>query len=54
MLKDMNLISEYKIDLRVFCEFLSQIKEGYSTNNNPYHNYDHGVSGKPFFFFFFT
>jgi len=46
ILNDMNLIEEYNIDLKVFCDFVSQVREGYCSHNNPYHNYDHGVSGK--------
>jgi len=46
LLNDMSLIEEYNIDLKVFCDFVSQVREGYSSHNNPYHNYDHGVSGK--------
>jgi len=44
ILKEMNLIAEYKMDSKKLCEFVTQIRDGYNFYNNPYHNYDHGVS----------
>ena len=45
MLNDMNLITEFNIDLGKLSEFVSRIKDKYSYRKNPYHNYDHGISG---------
>lgn len=44
ILNQTNLVKEYNIELNKLCEFVSQIKDGYTKNNNPYHNYDHGIS----------
>lgn len=44
ILNQANLIKQYDIDLNKLCEFISQVKDGYCKNNNPYHNYDHGVT----------
>jgi len=45
ILKEMNLMTEYKIESKKLCEFVTQIRDGYNYYNNAYHNYDHGVSG---------
>mmetsp|Transcript_24543 Transcript_24543/g.21720 ORF Transcript_24543/g.21720 Transcript_24543/m.21720 type:complete len:180 (-) Transcript_24543:300-839(-) len=44
ILQDINLVSEYKIDLSILCNFIEKMRYEYSKNNNPFHNYDHGLS----------
>lgn len=46
MLNEFGLVKEFNIDLNVLCEFITQIKDGYQRNNNAYHNYSHGITGK--------
>ncbi len=46
MLQDFGLIKEFQIDLNILCEFINRIRTKYSTFNNSFHNYDHGITGK--------
>jgi len=49
MLNEFGLIKEFNIDLNVLCEFINRIKGKYSTYNNAFHNFDHGITGTFFF-----
>ena len=46
ILNEMNLMNEFKIEPKVLCNFISEVRQGYDDNKNPYHNYGHGISGK--------
>jgi len=46
VLKDLNLLDTFKIDPNILCNFISDIREKYDYRGNPFHNYDHGISGK--------
>lgn len=46
MLDDLNLITEYNIPLPTLCEFMNQIRAGYTRFKNPFHNYNHSLTGK--------
>ena len=46
ILKETDLMREFNIDAQVLCNFVSEVRDGYDANKNPYHNYSHGVSGK--------
>ena len=48
ILNDLGLITEFKIDLEVLCRFITKLKEKYDKKDNPFHNFDHGVSGTYF------
>lgn len=48
MLEDLGLITEFSIDRNTLCEFILQIKAGYSLHKNAFHNYSHGVTGNKY------
>lgn len=39
-------IDEFNIPLQTFCDFVHIIKKKYNKKKNPFHNFDHGISGK--------
>lgn len=45
MLEDFGLINDFEINRDTLCEFILQIQAGYQEHNNPFHNYNHGVTG---------
>lgn len=45
MLEKNGFINELVIPLQIFCEFVNIIKKKYNKRKNPFHNFDHGVSG---------
>lgn len=49
MMEDFGLITDFEIDRNILCEFILQIKSGYSQHKNPFHNYDHGVTGNDYY-----
>lgn len=44
MLKEYSLISKYHIDYTNLMNFLTKVEQGYSTYNNPFHNFMHGFN----------
>lgn len=46
MLEKNGFINELVIPLQIFCQFVNIIKKKYNKRKNPFHNFDHGVSGK--------
>ena len=49
MLNAFGLINDFNIDLNILCEFITQIRGKYSTHNNTFHNFDHGITGNKIF-----
>lgn len=45
MLEDFGLVDGFGIEKETLCEFILQIQAGYCQHKNPFHNYDHGVTG---------
>ena len=45
MLDDLKLLREFSVAKGTLCEFINQIKIGYTHRNNPFHNYDHALTG---------
>lgn len=40
-----NYIEEFCIPIQTLCDFLDRLKRKYNKKKNPFHNYDHGISG---------
>lgn len=46
MFHSMGFLEKYEIDINVFGRFLYMVQEKYNSPNNPFHNFDHGITGK--------
>lgn len=46
MLEDLNLMMEFSISETTLCEFINQMRTGYMRYKNPFHNYNHALTGK--------
>lgn len=40
-----DFLNEFSIPINTFCQFLDCLKTKYNKRKNPFHNFDHGVSG---------
>ena len=45
MFHSMNFIEKYEINLEVMNKFLNMLLQKYNCRNNPFHNYDHAITG---------
>lgn len=43
--ENFNFIEEFCIPMKILCNFLCCLKRKYNKKKNPFHNYDHGISG---------
>lgn len=48
MLHSLGYISELNIELETLCEFIYILQAKYNKRGNPFHNFEHGVSGNLF------
>ena len=46
MFNSLGYMERFEIDLNVFGRFLQALQEKYNIRNNPFHNFDHGFTGK--------
>lgn len=59
MFHSFNYFEKYEIEEDIFNNFLVVVREKYNWRRNPFHNFDHGVTGKDkticfnFYLFFF-
>jgi hypothetical protein len=44
LLRRKNFIEEYNIPMEALGDFLIALEVKYNSTNNPFHNYDHGIS----------
>lgn len=49
MFHSLGFLEKYEIDIDVFGRFLYMVQEKYNSPNNPFHNFDHGFTGKNIF-----
>lgn len=52
MLHSLGYINELKIELETLCEFIYIMQAKYNKRGNPFHNFEHGVSGNFYSFLF--
>lgn len=45
MFYSMNFIEKYEINLEIMNKFLNLLLQKYNCRNNPFHNFDHAVTG---------
>ena len=50
ILKKNGFIDDYSIPIDNLQKFIKDIEYHYNANSNPYHNYDHGITGIYFYF----
>lgn len=47
MFYNTNFIGKYILNVETFAAFIHDLQMGYNNNKNPFHNFDHGLNGKP-------
>ena len=45
MFDSLKFFDTFNIEIKQFNEFLVILNEKYSSNKNPFHNFDHGITG---------
>ena len=53
MFHSFNYFEKYEIEEDIFNNFLVIVREKYNWRKNPFHNFDHGITGKQEFIYFF-
>lgn len=53
MLNSIEYVETLKIDLNTLCEFIFKMQMKYNKRRNPFHNFEHGVSGKLKFHYYY-
>lgn len=48
MFKSCFFIQSLDVDEKIFSNFLAILQEKYNHRNNPFHNFDHGITGRKF------
>jgi hypothetical protein len=48
MFKEQGVIQKYSMQSSIFLSFLKETEKLYNSQNNPFHNFDHGITGKVF------
>lgn len=49
MFREQDVIKNFQISNATFMSFLAETEKLYNKNKNPFHNFDHGITGRPFF-----